>query len=182
MLWFFSGHFEEFATNAGEVAEMTAFSLGPDVTHPRSEGTVTLHSTPRPIRPGSTRVTSPIPRATTSEQVLEGIKLARRIAEQPALADWIERELQPGPEMTSDDELMAYARDDRVHRLPPGRNVQDGRRRTIRAPWSIRSFASAGIRRLRVADASIIPSMIGVNINITCMMIGEKCADLVKAG
>ena len=39
-----------------------------------------------------------------------------------------------------------------------------------------------GIRRLRVADASIIPSMIGVNINITCMMIGEKCADLVKAG
>jgi choline dehydrogenase-like flavoprotein len=39
-----------------------------------------------------------------------------------------------------------------------------------------------GVRRLRVADGSIIPSMIGVNINITCMMIGEKCADLVKAG
>ncbi len=39
-----------------------------------------------------------------------------------------------------------------------------------------------GVRRLRVADASIFPSMIGVNINITSMMIGEKCADLVKAG
>jgi choline oxidase len=36
-----------------------------------------------------------------------------------------------------------------------------------------------GVGRLRVADASVFPSMIGVNINITTMMIGEKCADLV---
>jgi choline dehydrogenase-like flavoprotein len=36
-----------------------------------------------------------------------------------------------------------------------------------------------GVGRLRVADASIFPAMIGVNPCITCMMIGEKCADLV---
>jgi choline dehydrogenase len=36
-----------------------------------------------------------------------------------------------------------------------------------------------GLGRLRVADASIFPSMIGVNLCITCMMIGEKCADLI---
>ena len=34
-----------------------------------------------------------------------------------------------------------------------------------------------GIQGLRVADASIFPTMIGVNPNITVMMIGERCAD-----
>jgi choline dehydrogenase-like flavoprotein len=37
-----------------------------------------------------------------------------------------------------------------------------------------------GVHRLRVADASIFPTMISVNPCITCMMIGEKCADLLK--
>jgi len=38
-----------------------------------------------------------------------------------------------------------------------------------------------GVGRLRVADASIFPSMIGVNPCLTCMMIGEKCAALINA-
>ena len=37
-----------------------------------------------------------------------------------------------------------------------------------------------GIDRLRIADASIFPEMIGVNIGLTCMMIGERCAELVQ--
>jgi choline dehydrogenase-like flavoprotein len=37
-----------------------------------------------------------------------------------------------------------------------------------------------GVRHLRVADASIFPTMISVNPCMTCMMIGEKCADLLK--
>ena len=35
-----------------------------------------------------------------------------------------------------------------------------------------------GVGRLRVADASIFPTMIGTNPCMTCMMIGEKCAEL----
>jgi choline dehydrogenase-like flavoprotein len=37
-----------------------------------------------------------------------------------------------------------------------------------------------GAHHLRVADASIFPTMISVNPCITCMMIGEKCAGLLK--
>jgi choline dehydrogenase len=37
-----------------------------------------------------------------------------------------------------------------------------------------------GVHHLRVADASIFPTMISVNPCMTCMMIGEKCADLLS--
>jgi choline dehydrogenase len=36
-----------------------------------------------------------------------------------------------------------------------------------------------GIKRLRVADASVFPDMITVNPCMTCMMIGERCVDFI---
>jgi len=39
-----------------------------------------------------------------------------------------------------------------------------------------------GVTGLRVADASIMPTPITGNINAPCIMIGEKCADLVRRG
>ena len=36
-----------------------------------------------------------------------------------------------------------------------------------------------GVNNLRIADASVFPTMIGVNPNITVMMIGERCADFI---
>jgi choline oxidase len=181
MMWFFSGHFEEFTVKSGEAEELTAFSLGPDVTHPRSEGVVALRS-PDPADPP--RIDPRYftdPDGYDEQMMLQGIKLARRIAEQPALADWIEQELQPGAQVTDDGELTEYARTTAYTAYHPTGTCRMGASddpRSVVGP----DLRVQGVGRLRVADGSIFPAMIGVNPNITCMMIGEKCADLVRAG
>jgi choline oxidase len=179
MMWFFSGHFEEFTTKAGEVADVTAFSLGPDVTHPRSEGFVRLRSTD----PADAPVIDPRyftdPEGYDEQMMLAGIKLARRIASQPALQEWIASEEQPGPAVTADEELMEYARTTAYTAFHPAGTCRMGAADDVKAVVDP-DLRVRGVGRLRVADASVFPSMIGVNINITSMMIGEKCADLVR--
>jgi choline dehydrogenase len=83
--------------------------------------------------------------------------------------------------MTADDELMEYARTTAYTAFHPAGTCRmgaaDDEKAVVGPDLRVR-----GIDRLRVADASVFPAMIGVNINITTMMVGEKCADLVKAG
>lgn len=43
------------------------------------------------------------------------------------------------------------------------------------------SFRVKGLDKLRVADASIMPTLISANLNATCIMIGEKAADLIQS-
>jgi choline oxidase len=110
--------------------------------------------------------------------LVEGIRLARRIAEQPALAPWYGREVAPGPGLQSDEELGRYVRltSNTVYH-PAGScrmGAGDDGDAVVDPQLRVR-----GVGRLRVADASVFPSMIGVNLCMTVMMIGEKCAELV---
>ena len=152
------------------------FCLTPNVTRARSTGTVRLRSRDFRDKP---RVD---PRYFTDphdEQVmLHGLRLARRIAAQPALADWAGRELAPGAEARTDAELLDYLR--RTHNTVyhPSCTVPMGADR--RAPLDAR-LRLKGIDALRVADGSVMPRLVTVNPCITTMMIGEKCADLIRA-
>jgi choline dehydrogenase len=83
--------------------------------------------------------------------------------------------------VTGDDELMEYARTTAYTAFHPAGTCRMG---AADDPSSVvgPDLRVVGIDRLRVADASVFPSMIGVNINITTMMVGEKAADLVRGG
>ncbi|MGH3664700.1 MAG: GMC family oxidoreductase [Egibacteraceae bacterium] len=156
-----------------------AFSLTPNVCRARSEGTVRLRSS----NPGE------VPRIDfryftdadgyDEAVMLAGVKLAREIVGQPSLRPWVRRELAPGPDVTDDAALSAYGRRTANTVYHPAGTCRMG------APDDPRSvvgpdLAVLGITGLRVADASVFPSMTTTNPAITCMMIGEKCAEHAK--
>ncbi|MBO0676295.1 GMC family oxidoreductase N-terminal domain-containing protein [Mycolicibacterium sp. S2-37] len=157
------------------------FCLTPNVTQGRSRGTVRLRS--RDFRDRA-RVD---PRYFTDPDgyderiMLAGLRLARRIAEQKPLAQWVARELAPGPDAITDDELLDY-----IHRCHntvyhPAATARMG---AANDPMAVLDpqLRVKGVSRLRVVDASAMPKLPAVNPNITVMTMAEKCADLIRAG
>ncbi|WP_422747280.1 GMC family oxidoreductase [Mycobacterium sp. WMMD1722] len=157
------------------------FCLTPNVTQGRSRGTVRLRS--RDFRDRA-RVD---PRYFTDPDgyderiMLAGVRLARRIAEQTPLAPWVARELAPGPDATSDDELLDYIHQCHNTVYHPAATARMG---APNDPMAVLDpqLRVKGVSGLRVVDASAMPKLPAVNPNITVMTMAEKCSDLIRAG
>ncbi len=111
--------------------------------------------------------------------LLGGMRLVRRMLSTPELAPFVDRETLPGPAAQSDDELLAFARENGTttyHLIgtakmgpanDPGAVVDD-------------QLRVHGMHGLRVIDASIMPSMPSANTYATTLMIAERGADLIR--
>ncbi|HET6291418.1 MAG TPA: GMC oxidoreductase [Amycolatopsis sp.] len=153
------------------------FCLTPNVTRARSTGTVRLRSRDYRDKPKVD------PRYFTDEHDLRvmtyGIKLARKIAEQPALDEWAGTELAPGKDVKTDDEIADYLRKTHNTVYHPSCTAKMGGDGDPLAVLDAR-LRVRGVEGLRVADGSAMPFLVAVNPCITTMAIGEKCADMVK--
>lgn len=155
------------------------FCLTPNVTQGRSRGTVRLRSRDFRDRARVDPRYFTDPEGHDERVMLAGIKLARKIAEQEPLREWIARELAPGPDVTSDADLLDYVH--RTHNTvyhPAG----TARMGAVDDPMAVLDpeLRVKGVHRLRVVDASAMPKLPAVNPNITVMTMAEKCADLVR--
>ena len=112
--------------------------------------------------------------------MLAGIKLARKIAEQEPLQEWIGRELAPGPDAQTDEELLAYIYKTHNTVYHPAGTARMG---AVDDPMAVLDpqLRVKGVRNLRVVDASAMPKLPVVNPNITVMTMAEKCADLIRS-
>jgi choline dehydrogenase len=112
-----------------------------------------------------------------------GLRLVRRIAEQPALAAYNAGEIYPGRDIETDEEMLDYIRRTGVSNQHPTSSCAMGTGPNSVVDPRLRVHGVAG---LRVADASIMPVAVGGNTNAPTIMIGEKCAAMVledaKAG
>lgn len=107
----------------------------------------------------------------------DGFKLARQIARQPAFASILGPELLPGPAVASDAEIDSYIRDTAATIFHPCGTCRMGADAASVVDPELRV---RGIEGLRIADASVMPALVGGNINACVMMIAEKAADLVR--
>lgn len=111
--------------------------------------------------------------------LVEGVKLARRILAQPQFADIRGAEMLPGPQVQSDEELLAHLREKAATVFHPVGTCKMG---SDDAAVVTPELKVRGVANLRVADASIMPTLISGNTNAPCIMIGEKAADLIRQG
>jgi choline dehydrogenase-like flavoprotein len=108
--------------------------------------------------------------------LVHGIRHVRHIMTQPALAGFVSDELLPGAETVSDADLEAFVRNTCQHAYHPVGTARMGRDDLAVVDENLKV---RGIDGLRIADASVMPSIVSGNTNAACIMIGEKCADLV---
>ena len=109
----------------------------------------------------------------------EGVKMAREVASQPALARYRSAENEPGEHIRSDAEIDAWiarVAETIYHPVGTCRMGADG------DPMAVvdDQLRVQGIAGLRVIDASVMPTLIGGNTNAPTMMIAEKAADLIR--
>ena len=110
------------------------------------------------------------------DTLVAGIKVLRRIAQAPALARHIAEELEPGAACNSDEALLDFIRSRGstvYHPVSTCRMGQDPKA-VVDERLRVRGF-----ERLRVIDASIMPTVVSGNTNAATIMISEKGADMV---
>ena len=162
----------------GYPSTSNGFCLTPNVTCGRSRGTVRLRSRDFRDRAKIDPRYLSDPEGHDIAVLLAGTRLARRIGAQPPLRGWIERELAPGPDAVTDDELIDYLRTTHNTVYHPAGTARMG---AVNDPAAVLDprLRVKDVTGLRVADASILPFLPAVNPNITIMMIGEKASDLL---
>jgi choline dehydrogenase len=115
--------------------------------------------------------------ATDQQTIVDGLKLLRRIMATPQMQRFILSEFQPGPGVAGDEELLAYARQRGGTVYHPTSTCKMGIDALAVVDPELRVHGVAG---LRVADASIMPTVVSGNTNAATIMIGERAADIVR--
>ena len=108
--------------------------------------------------------------------MLEGVKLARKIAHAQAFDRYRGQEFLPGDDVKDDRELVDFIRNYSTSIYHPVGTCKMGNDDMAVVNNRLQVH---GIENLRVADASIMPFIVNANTNAPCMMIGEKAADMI---
>ena len=111
------------------------------------------------------------------KDLLEGVKVLRKLAKTDSFKPVIGEEFRPGPECQTDEQLIQHIKDTVWTVFHPSSTCRMGPDPKSNVVDS--NLRVHGIDGLRVADASIFPKLICGNINAATIMVGEKASDLV---
>ncbi len=151
-------------------------SIGVGLCHTRSRGHVRLRSADPAAPPLIEHRLLDHP--DDIRDLTEGSRLARQIVNTGPFARLLDTELAPGPGVQTDADWETYLRANTGLMYHPCGTARMGQDDLAVVDPGLRV---RGMRGLWVADASVIPSISAGNINATCIMIGERAADFLRA-
>ena len=111
-----------------------------------------------------------------AELTVRAVRIARAIMTAPAIAPFQVTEVAPGADRTTDDEILDWVKKAAETTYHPVGTCKMGSDPMAVVDAQLRVH---GIEGLRIADASIMPTLTSGNTNAPTIMIGEKAADMV---
>ena len=151
-------------------------TVGVTGLRPTSQGSIHIQSadplTAPAIRPNFL--------ATPHDQqtLVDGMKIARRLIGQRAMANCIAGELSPGAAMQTDAQWLQFARENGQTIYHPIATCRMGADDDANAVVDTR-LRVTGLHGLRIVDASVIPAMVSGNTQAAVMMVAERGAALI---
>jgi choline dehydrogenase len=109
--------------------------------------------------------------------LIAGVKIARKIIAASALDGFRGEEYLPGLAVQTDEDIKTYINKYIQTIYHPVGTCKMGSDNMAVVDYKLRVH---GIGNLRIADASIMPTIINANTNAPSIMIGEKCADMIR--
>ena len=159
----------------GVISKTPSFTVMPILLYPKSRGSVRLRSSDPAAHP----LIDPayLVEDEDMELLLHGVKQSREIALSEPVRKFLPSEAFPGPAVQTDDQLRAHIRlagKTVYHPVGSGKMGHDDL--AVVDP----QLRVHGISGLRIADASIMPEIVGGNTNAPTICIGEKASDLIR--
>jgi choline dehydrogenase len=111
------------------------------------------------------------------ETIIRGLRIARQVFQTEPLASLVAEEVAPGPQVQTDEQFEAYLKKVCLVSHHPVGTCKMGHDPMAVVDPQLRV---RGVEALRVADASIMPTVPGGNTNAPSIMVGEKAADLIR--
>ena len=164
---------------SGKLHPQSSFQIAFYQNRPESRGTVRIASADPHDAPHIAPNYFSSPR--DMETAIDGLKLISRIGDAEPLRALDTKPLQPNLSTESDQALEDYIRataSTGYHHVGTCRMGAPGDDNAVVDP----KLRVRGIGKLRIADGSVMPSITSGNTNSVCIMIGERCADMIRSG
>ena len=151
------------------------FGMRPVLLHPESTGEILLRSKNPKDKPRI--IQNFLDSPNDLPKLVEGVKIIRDIIGQSSLDKWRGRELAPGSDIKSDEDIAGWIKKTAITAHHPSCSCPMGI--TDEKPLD-NECRVKGAEGLRVVDASAMPDLVSGNINACVLMIGEKASDHIK--
>lgn len=167
---------DRFAMAKGTAVDtFSGFALNVFQMHPQSRGSIHIRSNDADDMP--IIQANYLKEEADRDAAVQGLEMLRTLADQSPLRQITVREVRPGPDVTGYDGLLEYAKESGQTCWHSVGTCKMGTDDMAVVDPQLKVHGTIG---LRVADGSVMPHLVSSNTNAPCILIGERCAELIE--